>query len=240
VSWLRLDDGFAENDKIGALTDREFRTWVEVLLYCARTRSGGFVPAKVRSIPGLTTAFIGRALELELLEERPAEEDSAGAELTLHVHDWQEYNGPLETSARRQKRYRMKNAGVAPEIIREVAPLADDLAQGDDIPWERYVSNPVTRYVSSDVQPTRAVSPTPTPRDVNPLTEQQLVHARERRARSGYVENLSQYTGCRIARGEVGISHVYDPLGTEPAPDAWPHARPTREEIIEAFKRRGE
>jgi hypothetical protein len=69
-------------------------------------------------------------------------------------------------------------------------------------------------------------------------TEAEIVKAREDRQRNGYVEGLSSYTGCRIVRGEVGIHHVYDPLGTEPLPADWPYPRPTRDEIRAALKER--
>ena len=69
-------------------------------------------------------------------------------------------------------------------------------------------------------------------------TEAEIVAERERRERSGYVENLSSYTGCKIIRGEVGISHVYDPLGTEYPPEAWPYQRPTKSEVMAALKER--
>lgn len=68
---------------------------------------------------------------------------------------------------------------------------------------------------------------------------QQTERERERRERSGYVDNLSSYTGVRIVRGEVGMSYVYDPLGTEPPPNDWPHLRPTKGEVLVALRKKG-
>ena len=68
--------------------------------------------------------------------------------------------------------------------------------------------------------------------------EKELEQERPERG-SGWVDNLSSYTGCRIVRGEVGISHVYDPLGTEPKPADWPYPTPTRSEIAQALLERG-
>lgn len=56
---------------------------------------------------------------------------------------------------------------------------------------------------------------------------------------NGWVDNLSSYTGCRIVRGETGITHKYDPLGTEPKPANWPYPTPTRAEIAQALLERG-
>lgn len=41
MSWLRIDDGFAEHAKIGALSDRSFRLHVTALCYCARNLTDG-------------------------------------------------------------------------------------------------------------------------------------------------------------------------------------------------------
>jgi hypothetical protein len=78
----------------------------------------------------------------------------------------------------------------------------------------------------------------PTHDRVREPTEAEIVRARENRESNGYVEGLKDYTGCKIVRGEVGISHVYDPLGTEPKPVDWPYSTPTRQEILEALARR--
>jgi hypothetical protein len=58
------------------------------------------------------------------------------------------------------------------------------------------------------------------------------------KSKNGWVENASRYTGCRYVRGEVGISGVYDPLGTEPPPEGWPYPRPTIPEIRKALEER--
>lgn len=58
--------------------------------------------------------------------------------------------------------------------------------------------------------------------------------------KTGYVHNLSSYTGVRIVRGEVGITHVYDPLGTEPKPTGWPYQAPSRQEVAAALLERGD
>jgi hypothetical protein len=50
--------------------------------------------------------------------------------------------------------------------------------------------------------------------------------------------NLSQYTGCRHLRGQVGTGTVYDPLGTEKPPFDWPHERPSRAEVLAALELR--
>ena len=50
--------------------------------------------------------------------------------------------------------------------------------------------------------------------------------------------SVKGYTGCRIVRGEFGMSVKYDPLGKDRPPSDWPHDKPTRDEIRNALKER--
>lgn len=68
------------------------------------------------------------------------------------------------------------------------------------------------------------------------VTEHERAEREDRK--TGYVKNLSSYTGCRYVRGEMGVSAKYDPLGTERPPNDWPHERPTRAEVLEALNER--
>jgi hypothetical protein len=102
------------------------------------------------------------------------------------------------------------------------------------------LSQPISAPVAPRVEERREELPSIPSTAERPAqpTEAEIVKAREDRQRNGYVEGLSSYTGCRIVRGEVGIHHVYDPLGTEPLPAYWPYPRPTRDEIRAALKER--
>jgi hypothetical protein len=102
-------------------------------------------------------------------------------------------------------------------------------------------STDTSKHASLEEKREEKNPPSIPPADDNPLlrpTEAEIVKAKEARTKNGYVENLSSYTGCRIVRGEIGISHVYDPLGTEPKPANWPHATPTKAEIVQALSER--
>jgi hypothetical protein len=56
------------------------------------------------------------------------------------------------------------------------------------------------------------------------------------RPTSGWVYDLSSYTGARVVRGTHGITHVYDPLGRDRPPVGWPHDRPSKAEIRRALE----
>jgi len=143
VSWLRLDDGFAGHLKVLELSEVQRWRWVELLLMCASHGKGGRVtPAMLRKV-GVDR---GRLLELELLDE-----DANG---TLRVHDWEDYNPADNAAAARQKRYRMRRAGVdEAEVLRVVPPLEHR--------HERYVTRDVTEHVTRESKPLRARIPVP-------------------------------------------------------------------------------
>ena len=46
MSWLRIDDGFVEHERIDPLTDRSFRLHVAALCHCARNLTDGYVSDK--------------------------------------------------------------------------------------------------------------------------------------------------------------------------------------------------
>lgn len=84
MSWLRLDDGFAQHPKIARLPRGDRWTWLEVLLYCARYKTAGVVPASIGEVlPKATRSFLGRCSDLGLLDS---------GEGGYVVHDWAIYN----------------------------------------------------------------------------------------------------------------------------------------------------
>jgi hypothetical protein len=104
VSWLRLDDKFAEHPKILALTDREFRIHVKVLCYCARYRTGGRIPTRIgQEIAGISPKLTAKFLELELWNK-----DEKGI---LEIHDFDSWNPGDPHGAERARRYRDRVKG---------------------------------------------------------------------------------------------------------------------------------
>jgi hypothetical protein len=100
VSWLRVDDSFAEHPKILKLARTDRWTWVEILCYCARQNTKGYVPPNIGELLRYATpAFIRKALAAGLLEE-----DQQGPK----VHDWGDYNGrdPKIMQADRKRKQR--------------------------------------------------------------------------------------------------------------------------------------
>lgn len=83
MSWVKLDDGFTENAKIVALSDRALRLYLRGLCYAARNRTDGVLDRKALAHIGGT----GR-LRRELVDARAWDE----AEGDVVIHDYVKYN----------------------------------------------------------------------------------------------------------------------------------------------------
>jgi hypothetical protein len=108
VSWLRIDDGFADHPKIGVLTDKEFRAWVKVLCYCARYRDPTVDAATIAAVNGLTAAMVARYATLGLLD--------AHGESQV-IHDWATYAPKDPSGADRQAKWRASRNGDVAKLV---------------------------------------------------------------------------------------------------------------------------
>lgn len=101
MTWLRIDDGFSRHPKVTALNHRDRWAWVDILCYCARYKTGGFLPENIREhVPGASDRLLEQCVALELVDET---EDG------LRIHDWEEYAPRDPTGADRQAKWRKKN-----------------------------------------------------------------------------------------------------------------------------------
>ena len=65
MSWLKIDDGFAEHPKVSELTDRAFRLHMAALCFCARNLTDGILTARsVKVVCALTSAAPRHIAEL--------------------------------------------------------------------------------------------------------------------------------------------------------------------------------
>lgn len=90
MTWLRLDDQFAEHEKVADLTDRGFRLHVTALCYCARNSTDGILNARAVRI---VSAIISRGTLKRQIDELV----DAGLWRTLpdgsfEINDFLEYN----------------------------------------------------------------------------------------------------------------------------------------------------
>lgn len=89
MSWVKLDDGFPEHQKVDRLSDRAFRLHVAALCHCGRNLTDGLVDA------GRPRRLVQRyrpALVLELVDAGLWDEVEEGWE----IHDYLRYNPSKE------------------------------------------------------------------------------------------------------------------------------------------------
>lgn len=112
MSWLRLDDRFAEHGKLMKLARKDRWTWIELLCYCSRHQNGN-IPKRIREIlHHVTPVFLDQCIAAGLVER-----DEQGG---LAVHDWAKYNPADPTGAERASRYRHgKRHGAVTDESRE-------------------------------------------------------------------------------------------------------------------------
>lgn len=99
MPWLKLDDGFAENTKIEALSDYDFRLHVRLLLYCTRNLTDGLVPVGV---------LRDDRAEVRLIEAGLWKHIKGGA--YLEAHNFLEYNISKDKWLQHKKRDRVRKS----------------------------------------------------------------------------------------------------------------------------------
>ena len=145
VSWLRLDDGFGTNPKVLELSEAKRWRWVALLLTCARHRK--YEGRVTRAALLEHRLDVGELVCLGLLDQL---EDGS-----YRVHDWDEFNDSENPAADRQRRYRMRRAGVPESEVLAAVPPRGEGGRGN----EGRVNRDVTRDVTRDVVETSFDSP---------------------------------------------------------------------------------
>lgn len=131
MSWLKIDDGFAENSKVDALSDRAFRLHVAALCYCARNLTdGALAPKAVKVVCAIVRASKKHVQELiEVSLWIPAND----GEYT--IKDFNEYNPPAskvkEQRAKARERMQGLRTGSSRERSREQTGERSDERSGE-------------------------------------------------------------------------------------------------------------
>lgn len=131
MPWLRLDDGFTANGKIGQLSDSEFRVWIRLLCHCAKSQDPSVDSLAIREVSGLSSKRVQRFAQIGLL-------DPVGD--LWEVHDWAKYLPKDATNAERQaawrarKRNAERNGSSVTDPVTETAPRARAHADSRPVP----------------------------------------------------------------------------------------------------------
>lgn len=85
MGWLKLDDGFLDHPKVAGLTDRQLRHHLAAMLYAARFRTDGHLPAAA-----LKTLRVPQKHQDLLVDNGLWDRDPETNELS--IHDFSVYN----------------------------------------------------------------------------------------------------------------------------------------------------
>lgn len=109
MSWLKIDDGFTDNGKIEALSDRAFRLHVTGLCWCARNLTDGWITA--RSAKALLALCSAAKKHLDELVDRELWLPTGDG---YSIKDYLEYNPPAEKvkADRRELSKKRREAGL--------------------------------------------------------------------------------------------------------------------------------
>lgn len=109
MSWVKLDDGFGENERIAALRDRAFRVHVVALCYCARNLTDGHVSMKALKVLSILLEFDAKRYLEDLVSSELWTADESGD--GYWISGFLDYNPDSETvkEERRKARVRMQN-----------------------------------------------------------------------------------------------------------------------------------
>lgn len=111
MSWLRIDDQMLINQKVGHLSDTEFRSLIALWSHCARKKNGGgtfsldelrfAIYTTPRGPKSVRPVQVSRFVELGLVTTDDGER--------FTVNDWSKYQPKDPTAADRMRAYRERN-----------------------------------------------------------------------------------------------------------------------------------
>lgn len=109
MSWLRIDDQFSMNGKVGELSDAELRALLALWAYCSRRKNGGAfydrelkhaIYTTPRGARSVTPRHLARFCELSLVIPDGD---------VYFVNDWSSYQPKDPTAADRMRAHRKRN-----------------------------------------------------------------------------------------------------------------------------------
>lgn len=107
MTWVRIDDGFAEHPKVHGLSDRAFRLHVTALCYCGRNLTDGAItiPA-LKMLLGACSATRRHVRELVDAGVWDSVDDLQIHGDDLQIHDFNDLNPKAETVKREREKTR--------------------------------------------------------------------------------------------------------------------------------------
>lgn len=194
MTWLRLDDTFAEHPKVDRLSDGAFRLHVAGMCYSARHLTDGFVPAEraARLVPRYKRTYVAELVVADLWHE---------ADGGWVIHDFLTYNPSAEKvkterEAAADRMRRLRSGERSPEQPPERSPARSGTPSRPD---------PSRSKSSSSLQP---VVPAPVTDDEVPPDVWQEYARLKRAAASAPVQNIAAYDRATIANARVELAET--------------------------------
>lgn len=127
MSWLKIDDGFAEHPKLSDLSDRSFRLHVAALCYCARNLTDGVLSPKALKV--LAAVINAGRLARNLSELTQAKVWISHPDGSYSIYGYLEHNPSAEeVKAKRDERRAAGLKGAASRWGTEANAIADAMA----------------------------------------------------------------------------------------------------------------
>jgi hypothetical protein len=106
MTWIKLDDNFPDHPKISKLSDEAFRLYIQLLCYCGRFLTDGYIDqvALDRIDPGVTY--------LELIEGRLLDSTDDGVYIRSY-DEWQTLKADVEKTREQGRIRQLRNRGNA-------------------------------------------------------------------------------------------------------------------------------
>ena len=167
MTWLKIDDGFAEHRKIAGLTDGAFRMHVAGLCYAARNETDGFVPVAVAKALGgserkaaeLISAGLWHLAGGETLACAPCDRALEATRWSASgwvIHDFLQFNPSAADARRKRDEARTRMTAIRGPRSRTVR------ANTPDVPANN--SNVRPKFATPVPDP---LTPTPTPAEID-------------------------------------------------------------------------
>lgn len=230
MTWVKLDDQFPINRKVGVLPDNAFRLHVEAICWCARNRTDGVVSredlphvTRIGKPARLVTVLVQRGLWHEPGQPCPSEGCAAPAQNGWVIHDYLAYNPSKERlgrerelNAERQRRWRDQHKPKDDGVTRRVT---NGVTNGAPVPTRPVPSGGSSTSVGSDRARESTEPPPPRCQEhlTNPTQEPCRACGDARKSREAWeaekARRLANAPHCRIHRGQ--LAHNCGPCRSE-------------------------
>lgn len=157
MSWLYLDDGFAEHNKVIGLKDKAFRLHVAGLCHCARQLTDGHINETALKLLGVLISAPPKRWADQLVTARLWQPDDFGnGYWIVNYLDWNpsaaDVKAKRERNARRQRAHYQRQQQIRSTIAETLEPHEIPNALGDASP------NGVT-HAATNAAPSQALTP---------------------------------------------------------------------------------